>query len=208
MYPDVPTKPNNFEGGVTGAAKILQIQAAADEAKQRDIEASLRKNADDRAGQYLDLSKQSATRLQSQQDWEHKRMDDNDQAARESRATQARSLQSQKMQEAVKDGVSYQADVAAAIPKVQSARTRQEYEANIAAVKGIYTGAVTRGLKVDPVTIPPFRGDVITEAQKAFQATSDPNEQNAIRARLNQMGIDPVKEAGLPADSSIPDYGN
>jgi hypothetical protein len=209
LYPERGTEPVRFSGGMEGAADVIRLQDAIEQGKRRGIEDALRTKADNRSEEYLNLSKGSAERIKSQQEWERERQAKIDQAAREQRAEQARTLQSKKYQDAVKDGVSYQADIAAAMPKIQSARTRQEYEAGIAALKGIYTGAVSRGLRVDPVQVPPFRGEVIQQAQGAWgKAAGDPTKQAAIRARLSQWGIDPIKEAGLPQDSAVLEYGD
>jgi hypothetical protein len=168
---------------------LLRLQDAVHGVKQQRVEESLRDqtntrawNADSRAQKYLDLQQQQEQRLEQQ------RKDD----AAQSAASRA----SKGMQEAVSDADAYHSSVAATIPKIQNARSRDEYDAQILALKSLATGAAKRGLPVDQVSIPPFRGDVIADATKAYQANPDPAARKTIEARLRQMGIDP-REAGI-----------
>jgi len=169
--------------------KLLQLQNAVRQTKQQRIEDSLRNqtntrawNQDTRSQEYLNLQKQQEQRLQQQM--------------RDTAAARAASASTSKMKEAVSDSDAYHLGVAATVPKIQNARTRQDYEAQVSALQSLYSGAATRGLKVQPVSVPPFRGDVIADAMKAYQSITDPNTRTQIVARLRQMGIDP-REAGI-----------
>lgn len=187
-----PVKPANLK--TDDIAKLLRLQSAVSDIKQQKVIDSLRSqentrawNADARAGQYLNLQQQQEQRLEQQ--------------TRDANAARAAGAASSKMKEAVTDADAYHSGVAATIPKIQNARTRQDYEAQVAALQSLYSGAVTRGLKVDPVSVPPFRGDVISDAQKAYQKNANSDVRAQIVARLRQLGIDP-REAGIQTNDS------
>ena len=121
---------------------------------------------------------------------------------RDEQAIKAATSATKQMREAVSDSDAYHSGIAAMMPKIQGARTRQEYDAQVTALQKLQTGAVTRGLKVDQPALPPFRGDVILDAQRA--AKKNPGSTQLIAARLRQMGIDP-REAGIEGSGqSIP----